>query len=46
MIEYYIGAKMTELKLPTLIWINLIKYIKREGSCRICLVVYDQYKNL
>lgn len=30
MVEYYIGAKMTQLKLPTLIWINLIKYIKRE----------------
>ena len=34
MVEYSIGAKMTQLELPTLIWINLIKYIKREGSCR------------
>jgi len=37
---------MTQLELPTLIWINLIKYIKREGSCRIRLVVYDQYRGI
>lgn len=33
MVEYYIGAQMTQLELPILVWINLIRYnIKRESK--------------